>query len=116
MKKGHSITQRRPISTKYANLAYDIAIKRVFGNKFILIAFLNTFLIREGEAEIIDLVYREKEIEVPDKEGRRVIFDVYCTTSDGRHIIIEMQRTKQENFLERALYYIFFQIQCAFTL
>ena len=96
---------------KYADLSYDTSFKVAFGHKAVLMSFLNTFLIREGDPPITDLVYRDKELGPSHAENRKVLFDVYCTTQDHRHIIVEMQRTKQTHFLERALYYISFHIQ-----
>ncbi len=34
-----------------------------------------------------------------------MIFDIYCTTSNGSHIIVEIQRTLQPSFSNRALAY-----------
>lgn len=38
-------------------------------------------------------------------DDRRVYFDLYCTASDGKQFIIEVQLAPQANFLERAIYY-----------
>ncbi len=37
---------------------------------------------------------------------RGVIYDIYCTTEAGEHIIVEMQNRQQTNFKERALFYL----------
>ena len=36
---------------------------------------------------------------------RGVVFDVYCVTNEGKHVIVEMQKKEQEYFADRALYY-----------
>ncbi|MBO5828394.1 MAG: Rpn family recombination-promoting nuclease/putative transposase, partial [Paludibacteraceae bacterium] len=41
----------------------------------------------------------------------RAVYDVYCTTKEGERFIVEMQKAKQENFRDRALYYSSFAIQ-----
>ena len=33
------------------------------------------------------------------------IYDIYCTTDQGQHIIVEMQNRYQEHFVDRSLYY-----------
>ena len=39
------------------------------------------------------------------KDERRVIYDLYCKTDTGEHIIVEMQKRSQKHFKDRALYY-----------
>ncbi len=88
------------------NLLTDFAFKKVFGseeNKKVLIKFLNAVL--EGKDRIIDVQFRDKEQLPFVEEGKRMVFDIYCTASDGSHIIIEMQRTIQPTFSERAIAY-----------
>ena len=91
----------------FINPFTDFGFKRLFGqedSKVILIGFLNALF--EGEFQVTDIVYRDKELlrERPNERG--VIFDIYCTTDKGRHIILEMQNKKQEQFENRALYYM----------
>lgn len=85
----------------------DFGFKLIFGqetSKPLLISFLNSLL--EGEREIVDLTYQNLE-QLPDAfDGRRSIYDVYCTTTDGERIIVEMQYKSQDNFKERSLYYL----------
>lgn len=85
----------------------DYGFKLIFGQektKPLLISFLNSLL--EGEKEIVDLTYQNLEQLPGTVDGRRSIYDVYCTTSDGKHIIVEMQYKAQDNFKERSLYYL----------
>ena len=74
---------------RYINPFTDWGFKHIFGQeitKDLLISFLNDLF--EGEFCIASL-----------------IFDIYCTTNEGRHLIIEMQNRMQEHFIDRALYY-----------
>ncbi|MDE6247163.1 MAG: Rpn family recombination-promoting nuclease/putative transposase [Muribaculaceae bacterium] len=91
---------------RYMHLMTDYAFKRIFGSeetKQTLILFLNDIL--EGKETITDVTFLDKE-QLPFKEdNKRVVFDIYCTTTEGSHIIIEMQRTIQPTFSERALVY-----------
>lgn len=115
-------------TTPFLNLQTDFAFKRLFGslsNKGILIRFLNALF--EGKLTVTDVVYHDKEI-LPSKEkGKRLIYDVYCTTDIRRadspfftaqqlkdkkgdtdnehHFILEMQNSYIPPFEERMTYY-----------
>lgn len=90
----------------FINPFTDFGFKKIFGqesNKHILIGFLNALF--EGEFVVSDLKYRDKE-QLPERMHERcVIFDIFCTTSDGEHFILEMQNKTQEFFENRVLYY-----------
>ena len=91
----------------FINLFTDFGFKKVFGqeeNKKLLIGFLNALF--EGEFVIRDVTYRDKEQTAETKEGRCVIYDIFCTLDDGKHIILEMQNESHVNFDARALYYV----------
>jgi predicted transposase/invertase (TIGR01784 family) len=84
----------------------DYGFKVVFGkeeNKRLLISFLNSLL--EGEYIIIDVDYLDKEQNGVSNEQRSMIYDVYCKTSDGKHVICEMQNTPQDFYGKRSLCY-----------
>ena len=84
----------------------DWAFKRIFGSddtKECLITFLNGLF--KGELIIKDVKFEKTEQAKEREEERGVIFDVKCTTSDGRHIIVEMQKKEQEYFVDRAIFY-----------
>ncbi|CAN5136556.1 Rpn family recombination-promoting nuclease/putative transposase [soil metagenome] len=91
---------------KYINLLTDFAFKRIFGtdpNRDLLIAFLNEVF--RGRKEIKDLVYNKNEHPGDTINEGGAIFDLLCTGNDGERFIIEVQRGKQENFKQRALFY-----------
>lgn len=52
-----------------------------------------------------DLEYCENEHLGAGPEDRYVIFDVYCVTSTGEHIIVEMQNVRQSAFRDQMLFY-----------
>ena len=83
--------------------ATDWGFKRIFGDKELLVNFLNSLL--EGEHVITDLRYMNNERVPRLKDERKVIYDLYCETDTGEHIIVEMQKRWQEHFKDRALYY-----------
>ena len=91
---------------EYINPRVDWAFKRIFGSddtKECLITFLNGVF--EDELVIKDVKHLKTEQTRHQKRERGVIFDVACETSDGRHIIVEMQKKEQRYFVDRALYY-----------
>ena len=91
---------------EYINPRVDWAFKRIFGSddtKECLITFLNGVF--EDELVIKDVKHLKTEQTRHQKRERGVIFDVACETSDGRHVIVEMQKKEQRYFVDRALYY-----------
>lgn len=91
---------------KFIDPRSDWAFKYIFGRedtKECLITFLNGLF--EGEFVIKDVKFEKTELLGMRKDDRGVIFDVYCTTTDGRRIIVEMQNKEQEFFVDRALFY-----------
>ena len=92
--------------SKFINPFTDIGFKRIFGqeiSKPVLLAFLNSLL--EGERRIIDLKFLDKEQLGLSDGDRSLIYDVYCETETGEHIIVEMQYKYQPYFKERSIYY-----------
>ena len=92
---------------KFMNPYTDFGFKKLFGtepNKDILISFLNAvFQGRRGN--IVDLSYLNTEMLGPYYGDRNSVFDVYCSTDNGGHFIVEMQRSEQTYFKDRTLYY-----------
>ena len=82
----------------------DWGFKRIFGDKELMMDFLNSLL--EGERVITDLEYLNTEQIPEDYDGRRTIYDLYCKTDTGEYIIVEMQNREQTFFKDRALYYM----------
>ena len=92
--------------SKYINPYTDFGFKWLFGtekNKIILIDFLNAIF--SGMEVVEDLEFRQNEHLGNGPEDRHVIFDVYCVTSTGEHIIVEMQNVRQSAFRDRMLFY-----------
>ncbi len=98
---------------KYINPFTDFGFKRLFGeevNKDLLIDFLNE-LLRENEGEITELSYMNSVQNGSTETDRKAIFDLYCVNQKGERFIVEMQKTKQAFFKDRALYYSTFPIR-----
>jgi predicted transposase/invertase (TIGR01784 family) len=92
--------------TKYIDPLLDFAFKRLFSGdnqKDLLIAFLNEVL--KGRKEITDLVYNKNDHSGEVEEIGGAVFDLLCTGKDGENFIVEVQKSKQLYFKERALFY-----------
>lgn len=95
---------------KYADLLDDDVFKLVFGresSKDVMIEFLNQVIL---DRKIIDLEFVDKEMHHVDRSRKDSIYDMFCKTDDGSRIVVEVQRRKQANFAERAIYYSTFSI------
>lgn len=93
--------------SKYINALTDFGFKYIFGeeeNKMFLLDFLNALF--EDDFKIADVEYCPTEQRNDSPEDRALIYDIHCTTCDGRKLLIEMQNRYQANFKDRALYYI----------
>ena len=97
---------------RYVNFYTDFAFKKLFGtemNKELLISFLNALL--QGREEITDLTYLNTEQLGMAEMERKAVFDVYCKTTTGERILIEMQKAEQRYFKDRSIFYSTFPIR-----
>ena len=96
---------------KYINPFTDYGFKKLFGeeiNKELLIDFLNCIL---KEEKVKDLQYLRSEQLGSHLLDRKAIFDLYCENEKGEKFIVEMQKSKQNFFKDRSVYYSSFPIQ-----
>ena len=97
---------------RYISPYTDFGFKYIFGselNKEYLISFLNALF--KGRHNIKDITYHNSEHLDETVYSRRAIFDVYCVTDTGEHIIVEMQNVDQDYFIDRMVYYSTFPIR-----
>ena len=83
----------------FINPFTDFGFKKLFGtegNKECLLHFINQLLEQEGEDKITSITYNNKEQLGRKISDRYAIFDIYCITEKGEHIIIELQNAKQK--------------------
>ena len=102
-----------PDIERYINPFTDYGFKRLFGeeaNKDLLLDFLNE-LLREEQGEIISLTYLKTEQLGNTPLDRKAIFDLYCENANGEKFIVELQKSKQDFFKDRTVYYSTFPIQ-----
>ena len=97
---------------KYVNPFTDFGFKKLFGeepNKDLLLDFLNE-LLKEEQGQITQLTYLKNE-HLDQDLNRKAIFDLYCTNQRGERFIVELQKTKQNFFKDRTVYYATFPIR-----
>ncbi len=98
---------------KYINPFTDYGFKKLFGeelNKDLLLDFLNE-LLKEEQGQIKDLTYLKTEQLGATEVDRKAIFDLYCENEKGEKFIVELQKTKQNFFKDRTVYYSTFPIR-----
>ena len=89
---------------RYADLMNDDVFKLVFGqesSKDVMIEFLNRVI---EDRVIVDLEFMDKEMKSLDRDKKDSIYDMFCKTDDGSRIVVEVQRRKQESYIERSIY------------
>ena len=104
--------EKSRLKEKYIDPFTDVGFKRLFGedcNKELLLDFLNE-LLHQKEGKIVSLTYLKSEQLGRSEADRKAIFDLYCENEKGEKFIVEMQKTKQTFFKDRALYYSTFPI------
>jgi predicted transposase/invertase (TIGR01784 family) len=98
---------------KYINPFTDYGFKKLFGeepNKDLLLDFLNE-LLKEEQGQITDLTYLKTEQLGTSDIDRKAIFDLYCENEKGEKFIVELQKSKQNFFKDRTVYYSTFPIR-----
>jgi len=107
-KKETSRTRKKAFTAKdlgvYINLLTDFGFKRVFGIKEVMLKFLNSVLHVEGG--IADLHYGNPEKLGFSQYDRKAVYDLYCITGKGEHIMVEIQCAPQVFFIDRTLTYV----------
>ena len=96
----------------YLNPFTDFGFKKLFGeeyNKDLLIDFLNQ-LLKNEQGRIKTLTYLKNEHLGRSEADRRAVYDLYCENEQGEKFIVEIQKSKQKFFKDRALYYSTFPI------
>ena len=91
----------------FVNPFTDIGFKIIFGqpaSKELLITLLNELLASEHHIE--NLTFLDKEDHSDNVEDAGIIYDLYCLTSRGEYIIVEMQSQRHSHFIDRTLFYM----------
>lgn len=97
---------------KYINPFTDFGFKKIFGeeaSKPLLIDFLNALL--PIESKIKDISFKNTEQLGQTDLDRKAIYDIYCENENEEKFIVELQKAKQNYFIERTIYYSTFPIR-----
>ena len=89
---------------KYVDLLIDGNFKLIFSkekNKPVLIELLNAFL----PVHIASIDLRQQERTPRRRDLKTGVFDLYCKTTEGRNIVVEVQYNSRKDYLGRMLYY-----------
>jgi len=91
-------------------LKYDVLFKKVFHQKHILKAFLNTVLEQELSCPIADLSYEPTDFIIEGKslliqKTKHDVIDVFCITAHDERILVELQKGYDKRALPRFLDY-----------
>ena len=100
------------MKAKYVNPFTDFGFKKIFGeeaSKLLLIDFLNALLPQQNQ--IVDLSFKNTEQLGLTEVDRKAIYDIYCENEKGEKFIVELQKAKQNYFIERTIYYSTFPIR-----
>ena len=101
------------LTEKYINPFTDYGFKRLFGeeaHKDLLLDFLNELLYEE-QGQIKNITFLKSEHLGSSDRDRRAIFDLYCENEKGEKFIVELQKSRQNFFKDRSVYYATFPIQ-----
>lgn len=88
------------------NLRTDYAFKKFFGtveHVDLLKRFLNSIF--SGRMVIDDITFHDKEVLPSDPKGKKIVYDIYCTTTTGKHFIVEMQNINKPYYYDRVVFY-----------
>jgi len=100
------------MKAKYINPFTDFGFKKIFGeeaSKPLLIDFLNALLPQPNK--IVDLSFKNTEQLGKLDIERKAVYDIYCENEIGEKFIVELQKSKQNYFKERTIYYSTFPIR-----
>lgn len=108
---GFSWRRSKATDPVFVDLTNDWAFKAVLGNEAneeVLLELLRQLI---PNRKISEIEYIDKEKKALRRSGKSSTFDVYCKTSEGERIIIEMQNNAQKHFLSRSIFYSTFAVQ-----
>ncbi len=96
----------------FLNPYTDYGFKKIFGeeaSKPQLMDFLNSLL--PEHHQIKQLKFRNTEQLGLREYDRKAIYDIFCESTTGEQFIVELQKSAQNYFVDRSIYYSTFPIQ-----
>ena len=104
--------QLQPLIGRYADIMLDRWFKRSFkeyGNaNRLMLLFLQALI---PERKIASLTYAPEESTNQNPDGKSVRVDVECVDENGQRFVVEVQRSEQHDFYDRAVFNSTFAVQ-----
>ncbi len=94
---------------RYLNPTNDVSFRKLFGtekHKPLLISFLNSILVLEGERKIKKVEFLSKDQAPLIKQTKTSILDIKCTDERNVQYIVEMQNKSIPAFVKRTQFYV----------
>ena len=108
----NNLTLTGGVVGRYADILLDRWFKRSFkeyGNaNRLMLLFLQALI---PERSIACITYTPEESTNQNPDGKNIRVDVECTDEDGHRFVVEVQRSEQHDFYDRAVFNSTFAIQ-----
>ena len=104
LKKQNNEKKEASMKGKYLSPKADLTFKLVFAeHKDLMMSLLNALLPLAEDAPITYIEYETPEMAPDRKDGKNSIVDVRCKDAKGRHFLVEMQMSWDEEFKKRVI-------------
>lgn len=104
LKKQNKEKKEASMKGKYLSPKADLTFKLVFAeHKDLMMSLLNALLPLAEDAPITYIEYETPEMAPDRKDGKNSIVDVRCKDAKGRHFLVEMQMSWDEEFKKRVI-------------
>ena len=104
LKKQNKEKKEASMKGKYLSPKADLTFKLVFAeHKDLMMSLLNALLPLAEDAPITYIEYETPEMAPERKDGKNSIVDVRCKDAKGRHFLVEMQMSWDEEFKKRVI-------------
>lgn len=104
LKKQNNEKKEASMKGKYLSPKADLTFKLVFAeHKDLMMSLLNALLPLAEDAPITYIEYETPEMAPDRKDGKNSIVGVRCKDAKGRHFLVEMQMSWDEEFKKRVI-------------
>src|SRR4051812_32410091 len=93
----------RSMSTTYLDGRSDLAMKKLFVHKELVLPLLNDAFVLAGSKQIVDLDIVESKMLGPHNTEKNTTFGFKCTAKSGARFNVEIRRGIRDNFYKRTL-------------
>ncbi|MCQ2136107.1 MAG: Rpn family recombination-promoting nuclease/putative transposase [Bacteroidales bacterium] len=90
--------------TRFAKMTVDTVFKRIFGSEDYKLATIGLIKGILG-IDVVDVRFLRNELVRETQDSRGAFIDVLAECQDGTRVMVEMQNSRQDFFLQRMVYY-----------